>query len=251
MWKNDRGTPELMPTLSAGKHRSPRTGACVMEFASYLAGERWSDRPRCTHPLLAELARGVNDHVSDDARQRLVPLVPSVIGLTSDDPRVDVRLALLAAATALPIAPEPTQRALAVAVLTCGRVLGDLDGDPQRPPTPTARLCWRRCRGPRSGPDASPTAAACPRCGCSAGARLRTRCGTQCEASRGQLFPIRTTRSAPCSSRQSRSSPPGRVRARPARSRERRSSGSQPAAERGRGLRSASRSSTSCCVRTR
>jgi hypothetical protein len=136
VWKNDRGTPELMPTLSAGKHRSPRTGACVMEFASYLAGERWSDQPRCTHPLLAELARGVNDHVSDDARQRLVPLVPSVIGLTSDDPRVDVRLALLAAATALPIASESTQRALAVAVLTCGRVLADLDGGEQRPADP-------------------------------------------------------------------------------------------------------------------
>jgi hypothetical protein len=27
-----------------------------MEFASYLAGERWSDRPACTRPLLAELA---------------------------------------------------------------------------------------------------------------------------------------------------------------------------------------------------
>ncbi|MFC6008358.1 hypothetical protein [Angustibacter luteus] len=121
-----------MPTLSAGKHRSPRTGACVMEFASYLAGERWSDQPRCTHPLLAELARGVNDHVSDDARQRLVPLVPAVIGLTSDDPRVDAHVALLAAAAALPIAAEPTQRALAVAVLTCSRVLADLDGSEQR-----------------------------------------------------------------------------------------------------------------------
>jgi len=28
-----------------------------MEFASYLAGERWSDHPACTHPLLAVLAR--------------------------------------------------------------------------------------------------------------------------------------------------------------------------------------------------
>ncbi len=28
-----------------------------MELASYLAGERWSDHPACTHPLLAEAAR--------------------------------------------------------------------------------------------------------------------------------------------------------------------------------------------------
>ena len=49
--------PSVMPILSAGRHRSPRQGACFMEFASYLAGERWSDHPACTHPLLAALAR--------------------------------------------------------------------------------------------------------------------------------------------------------------------------------------------------
>src|SRR5215211_5029994 len=42
--------PELMPQLSPGGHRSPRKGACFMELASYLAGERWSDPPGCTHP---------------------------------------------------------------------------------------------------------------------------------------------------------------------------------------------------------
>src|SRR3954463_10897896 len=86
--KNAPRIPDLVPTLGAGKHRTPRKGACFMEMASYLAGERWSDQPRCTHPLLAELAREVNDHVADDNRQRLVPLVPSVIGMTSDDPHV-------------------------------------------------------------------------------------------------------------------------------------------------------------------
>ena len=30
-----------------------------MEFASFLAGERWSDHPACTHPLLAGVARDV------------------------------------------------------------------------------------------------------------------------------------------------------------------------------------------------
>jgi hypothetical protein len=99
-----------------------------MEFASLLAGERWTDHPACTHPLVAELARQVNDRVGDDSRQLLVPLVPSVIGLTSDDPRVDARLALLAASVALPVAPLEHQRALAVAVLTSGRVLAALEG---------------------------------------------------------------------------------------------------------------------------
>ena len=44
--------PDGMPVLSRGRHRTPRRGACFMEFASLLAGERWSDHPSCTHPLL-------------------------------------------------------------------------------------------------------------------------------------------------------------------------------------------------------
>ena len=49
--------PALLPVLSRGKHRNPRKGACFMEFASLLAGERWSDHPACTHPLLAAVAQ--------------------------------------------------------------------------------------------------------------------------------------------------------------------------------------------------
>jgi hypothetical protein len=51
-----RQPPALLPLLSRGKHRSPLKGACFMEFASMLAGERWSDHPACTHPLLAAVA---------------------------------------------------------------------------------------------------------------------------------------------------------------------------------------------------
>jgi hypothetical protein len=122
------GVPDIVPQLSRGKHRSPRKGACFMELASFLAGERWSDRPSCTHPLLAALARLVNDHTTDEGRDALGPLVPSVIGLTSDDPRVDVRIALRAAVTALPVAAAERQRVLAVSVLAAQRALVDLDG---------------------------------------------------------------------------------------------------------------------------
>ena len=83
--------PELIPMLSRGKHRGPRTGACFMELASYLAGERWSDRPACTHPLLAAVARDVNDYTSDTGRAQLAGLIPSVIGLTSEDLHIDAR----------------------------------------------------------------------------------------------------------------------------------------------------------------
>ena len=92
MTSHDRPVPDLVPQLSRGKHRNPRKGACFMELASYLAGERWSDHPLCTHPLLATMARLVNDHTTDSGRDRLGRLVPSVIGLTSEDPQVDVEL---------------------------------------------------------------------------------------------------------------------------------------------------------------
>ncbi len=115
--------PQILPLLSRGRHRSPRKGACFMELAGFLAGERWSDHPACTHPLLARLARGVNDVTSDDARPRLAVLIPSVIGLTSDDPAWDHAISIVAASAALLVAPEERQRALAVGILTCERLL--------------------------------------------------------------------------------------------------------------------------------
>jgi hypothetical protein len=130
MFRSGTRVPELIPELSRGKHRNPRKGACFMEMVSYLAGERWSDHPTCTHPLLGALARLVNDHTSDAGRGNLVELAPSVIGLTSTDPQVDVRIALRAALTALPVVSEERQRVLAVAVLAAEQVRCEFDGRP-------------------------------------------------------------------------------------------------------------------------
>ncbi|HSK37770.1 MAG TPA: hypothetical protein VLA80_13650 [Actinomycetota bacterium] len=126
----DTGQPALIPILSRGKHRSPRKGACFMEFASLLAGERWSDHPSCTHPLVAAVARHVNDLTSDAGRGRLAELIPSVIGLTGDDLHLDARIALGAARLALPVAAAERQGVLAVGVLSCEQVLAELDGRP-------------------------------------------------------------------------------------------------------------------------
>lgn len=120
----------FLPLLGRGKHRNPRKGACFMELASYLAGERWSDSPACTHWLLAHMARLVNDFTEDASRPRLARLIPSVIGLQSKDPRWDYELALLAAGRALPVAAEPSQRSLAVGMLACERLYAELDGRP-------------------------------------------------------------------------------------------------------------------------
>jgi hypothetical protein len=114
---------EFLPILSAGRHRNARRGACFMEYASYLAGERWSDRPNCTHPSLGCLARLVNDLTSDAERSALAVHIPSVVGLVGDDARIPLLVSILAATTALPIASSTRQAALATGLLRCEALL--------------------------------------------------------------------------------------------------------------------------------
>jgi hypothetical protein len=160
---NQAPVPELVPVLSWGNHRSPRQGACFMELASYLAGERWSDDPACTHPLLAALARDVNDYTSDAGRAALAGLVPSVIGLAGEDLHIDARIALLCARTALPVVAAGQQQVMAVSVLACERVLAALDGRPDgwlgapsRAVLAQVPLAARWARGFTRGTTASP-----------------------------------------------------------------------------------------------
>ncbi|TXN28110.1 hypothetical protein [Lacisediminihabitans profunda] len=100
-----------------------------MEYASWLAGEKWSDHPACTHPALASLARMVNDCSSDAARSELVTHIPSVVGLNGTDPYIGLLVAARAASVALPIASEGRQRALAAGILRCDELLA-ISGDP-------------------------------------------------------------------------------------------------------------------------
>jgi hypothetical protein len=119
-----------VPVLSRGKHRNPRKGACFMEFASYLAGEPWSDHPACTHPLLAGVARDVNDCTTDAGRARLAPMIPSVIGLVPEDPHVVPMVTAVCIQHALPVVSQERQYILAVALLVGERNLAVLDGRP-------------------------------------------------------------------------------------------------------------------------
>jgi hypothetical protein len=66
--------------LSAGSHTSPAEGACVIELASYLAHEPWSDHPQCVCPVLASFLRRWNDALDNATRQRLKPYAARVIG---------------------------------------------------------------------------------------------------------------------------------------------------------------------------
>ena len=120
--------PDIMPILSAGKHRSPRSGGCFAEIASFLAGERWSDHPKCTDPALAELARCVNDIMPDSARWRLAPMIPSVIGTgrrtRAERTEIAARVVRDCSLVALPLVTVKT-RPLACALLVAERVLDE------------------------------------------------------------------------------------------------------------------------------
>jgi hypothetical protein len=121
------GVPDGLPVLSRGKHRSARKGACFMEMASVLANEPWSDHPRCTHPLLAHLARLVNDYTSDDNRGDLAVMIPSVVGLRGGGLAWMVDLTAAVALRALPDVPEPSQRALAAGLVRCEELARTLE----------------------------------------------------------------------------------------------------------------------------
>ena len=125
---NASAVPDGVPVLSRGKHRSPRRGACFMEFASFLAGDRWSDHPACTHPLLAQVARRVNDLISDEGRQELVPLIPSVVGRRGTD-RTSITLPVAVAAASILEVPEPNQRVLAAGLLSAHQVCAEAGPD--------------------------------------------------------------------------------------------------------------------------
>ncbi|HET6817294.1 MAG TPA: hypothetical protein VFH66_08745 [Mycobacteriales bacterium] len=88
-----------------------------MEYTSVLAGERFSDSPRCTDPVLAAVARAVNDYSSDASRQRIAPFAGDLTtahGAGDDVRRGIVRRCLL---TALRYADGTRRQVLLVALL--------------------------------------------------------------------------------------------------------------------------------------
>src|SRR4051794_30170353 len=97
----DRARP--LPVLSRGRHRDAESGLCLMEFTALLAGEDLTDRPSCVHPLLAAVARVVNDSLGDGVRDRLLTRGSALPG-TTDDVRIADDITLTAVEAALPVA---------------------------------------------------------------------------------------------------------------------------------------------------
>jgi hypothetical protein len=66
--------------LSRGRHSSPDDGACVMELASMLAHEPFSDHPKEVCPVIGEFLRTYNDAVDDERRKDLYASAAAVVG---------------------------------------------------------------------------------------------------------------------------------------------------------------------------
>jgi len=66
--------------LSRGRHASRHAGVCVMELASMLAHEPFSDRSRSISPTIGAFLRTYNDGLDDDRRQDLYPVAAAIVG---------------------------------------------------------------------------------------------------------------------------------------------------------------------------
>jgi hypothetical protein len=66
--------------LGRGFHAKPEHGACVMELASMLAGERFTDRPLSVCPVIGAFLRAYNDMLDHRDRQELYPYAAMVVG---------------------------------------------------------------------------------------------------------------------------------------------------------------------------
>jgi hypothetical protein len=66
--------------LARGRHESRHAGVCVMELASMLAHEPFSDRARSISPTIGAFLRTYNDGLDDERRQDLYPAAAAVVG---------------------------------------------------------------------------------------------------------------------------------------------------------------------------
>ncbi|MFZ0042100.1 MAG: hypothetical protein WAK93_12395 [Solirubrobacteraceae bacterium] len=69
--------------LSRGAHKVPDEGACVVELASLLSGEPFSDRPKSVCPALRSFLHGYNDALPDHLREDLYALGSDIVGTRS------------------------------------------------------------------------------------------------------------------------------------------------------------------------
>jgi hypothetical protein len=74
--------------LAPGRHAAPEEGVCVMELASMLADEPFTDHPRSVCRVIASFLRAYNDAVDDTRREDLYLCAAIAVG-TRDSRRTE------------------------------------------------------------------------------------------------------------------------------------------------------------------
>jgi hypothetical protein len=74
-----------LPQLDSGAHEEGSGSMCAMEMVAYMERLPHSDAPECTCPVLASYVRTLNDNMNDEQRQKLLPILPMLVGTVNDD----------------------------------------------------------------------------------------------------------------------------------------------------------------------
>jgi hypothetical protein len=70
--------------LGIGRHDRPGAVVCVMELASMIAGERFTDRPSSVCPIIGSILRIYNDNLDDGRRADLYRYAAEAVGTRGD-----------------------------------------------------------------------------------------------------------------------------------------------------------------------
>lgn len=82
--------------LQIGAH-SDHKAFCILEAVAFVAGEPWSDAPKCASPVISAFLRSWNDALDDERRDTLLrPLIPKMIG-TNGTNALEKRRSMMAA----------------------------------------------------------------------------------------------------------------------------------------------------------
>ena len=65
--------------LSVGNHAGPEQGSCINEYVSFLAKEKWSDRPACMSRSISSFTMWINDKGDQKHRDTLMLMAPRLL----------------------------------------------------------------------------------------------------------------------------------------------------------------------------
>jgi hypothetical protein len=83
--------------LAIGAHFADKDKMCAMEAVAFVAGEPWSDHPKCASRVIGAFMRNWNDSLPDNERNELLlPLIPRLVG-TCGSAKLEKRRSLMAA----------------------------------------------------------------------------------------------------------------------------------------------------------